>query len=244
MKKDYLYLVSLLAFMSTNVIADEHEWEITANVAYSSDYLFYGASQTNGGASVSGGFDLAIDNFFPGLYVGTWAASVEQGGTNDQASVELDFYGGVAGELSNGVAWDFGLWFYTYPSQDSDAGEEDFDYFEAYGNFGYSLDAPLKPSLNIGLYYSPEYFGSKNSSFYIPVGVDVSLPYDVGAYLSYGYFTVDTPNTSNYSHYGVGLTKTFWGVDADISWTGADSDCETFQDVDCGGVVFVVSKSF
>ncbi len=241
MNKYHLYLVSLLTFMSTSAIADEDEIEISANVALASNYLFYGASQTTDGPAVSGGFDLALDNFIPGLYVGTWASSVEQGG-NDPASLELDFYGGIAGELSNGIGWDLGLWFYTYPDQDSDAGSEDFDYFEVYGNFSYSFAAPLDPSLDVGVYYSPEYFGSTLDSIYIPLGVDVSLPYDFGAYFSYGYF--DQESVGKYSHYGVGLTKTILGLDADVSWTGDDGDCSAVQGVNCGGFVFIVSKSF
>ena len=179
------------------------ETELSANVAYTTDYLFYGATQTNGGPAV-------------------WA-----------------------GKLANGLSWDFGGWFYTYPDQDSDSGSaSDFDYVEAYANFGYTFDGALSPSIGVGVYYSPDYFGSNNDSIYIPVGLDITLPNDFGLYFSYGYFEVDQAGTDSYSHYGFGLTKTLLGVDLDLSWTGNDNDCEVVQGVNCGGVVFAAYKSF
>lgn len=225
------------------------ETEISANVAYNTNYLFYGASQTDSGPAVSGGFDLALPFGFGGgeFYLGTWASSVEQGaGTNSAASLELDYYGGIAGELSNGISWDLGGWFYTYPNQDADAGSaSDFDYVEAYANFGYTFsDAAFSPNIGVGVYYSPDYFGSNNSSIYIPVGLDITLPNDFGLYFSYGYFELDQAGTDSYSHYSFGLTKTLIGVDMDLSWNGQDDDCRAVQAVNCGGVVFGVSKAF
>lgn len=242
-------ITSALVFGSSLALAEEESLEISANVAYSSNYLFYGASQTNTGPAVSGGFDLALPVSIAGgqFYVGTWASSVEQGGTADQASLELDFYGGIAGDSigNTGISWDLGGWFYTYPDQDGDAGQNDFDYVEAYANFGYSFDAPLSPNLGVGFYYSPDYFGGTSESIYIPVGLDVTLPGDIGLYFSYGYFDIDNGAAiDNYSHYGFGLTKSAFGVDLDFSWNFDDGDCGAVQGVNCGGGVFSISKAF
>ena len=248
MKKLLTACMTSALIMSSSMVKAEDEFEIAANVAFATDYLFYGATQSNGGPAVSGGFDLALPFGFGGgeFYVGTWASSVEQGGTADQASLELDFYGGIAGDSigGTGISWDIGGWFYTYPDQDSDAGGNDFDYVEAYANFGYAFDTSLSPNLSVGVYYSPDYFGGTNRSIYIPVGLDISLPNDFGLYFSYGYFDLDVAGTDSYSHYGFGITKALFGVDLDLSWTGNDNDCEVVQGVNCGGVVFAASKSF
>ncbi len=239
----------------TSSLAKADFWsdtEISANVAYGTDYLFYGASQTNGGPAVSGGFDLALPFGFGGgeFYLGTWASSVEQGvgPSGDAASLELDYYGGIAGDslMGTGISWDVGGWFYTYPEQDADAGGNDFDYVEAYATFGYTFEnVAFSPSISTGVYYSPDYFGSNNDSIYVPSSLELSLPMDFGLYFNLGYFDVDVPTgPDNYIHYSVGVTKSFLGLDHDLSWAGQDDDCGAVQGVNCGGIVWSTSKSF
>ncbi|MEM6999045.1 MAG: TorF family putative porin [Pseudomonadota bacterium] len=230
------------------------ETEISANVAMATNYLFYGASQTaanndgtfdSGGPAVSGGFDIALPFEILGgqFYAGTWASSVQWGG-NNPATLELDYYGGIAGDSigSTGISWDLGTWWYTYPNQSSDAGANGFDYTEWYANLGYSFDAPLSPSISVGVYYSDDYFGTDLESLYIPFGIDISLPMDFGAYFGGGYF--DLEDTGEYVHYSIGLTKTFLGVDMDASWNGQDNDCGAVQGTNCGGLMFSASKAF
>lgn len=249
-------VASALIFGSSFAMSEEEpEMEISANVALANNYLFYGASQTadngagSGGEAISGGFDLALPFEILGgqWYVGTWASNVEWG-TSDTASIELDFYGGIAGDSigSTGVSWDVGAWAYTYPDNHDSGGTEDFDYIEYYVNLGYTFDSvPLSPSLSVGVYFSDEYFGTTDQSFHVPVGLEFSLPYDLTAYGSYGYFTIDnTAAIDDYSYYSFGIAKTVLGVDLDLSWTGATDDCRAVQGTNCGGTVFSIAKSF
>lgn len=255
MKKIITACITSALIMSSSIASAEDDFEISANVALASNYLFYGASQTagngtnDGGPAISGGFDLALDNLFPGFYVGTWASNVEWGAGTNSASIELDVYGGLAGDSigNSGVSWDLGVWSYSYPGQnDSADATEDFDYIEFYGNFGYTFESmPLAPSLSVGVYYSPDYFGSTNESYHIPVGVDIALPYDFGLSLGYGYFHVDNNSAQDdYSYYSVGLGKSIFGVDLSASWTGNTDDCGAVQATNCGGFVFGVAKAF
>jgi uncharacterized protein (TIGR02001 family) len=58
---------------------------VSANVAFASDYIWRGMTQTDGPA-ISGGFDYAADG---GFYAGIWGSNVN---FNDGAGSELDYY--------------------------------------------------------------------------------------------------------------------------------------------------------
>ncbi len=256
MKKLLTTCVTSALILGSSLATAEEDFEISANVALANNYLFYGASQTagngsfSGGPAISGGFDVALPvEIFGGQpYIGTWASNVEWGGTNS-ASIELDVYGGIAGDSigSSGVSWDLGIWRYNYPEQNSDATSvSDFDYTEYYANFGYGFETlPLAPSLSVGIYYSTAFFGTNNDSIHVPVGVEVALPNDFGLHFDYGYFDIDNNSSQDsYSYYGAGISKSIFGVDLDASWTGVTDDCGAVQASNCGGFVFSIAKAF
>ncbi|MBU4568407.1 MAG: TorF family putative porin, partial [Alphaproteobacteria bacterium] len=110
------------------------EGEFSGNVAISSDYVWRGVSQSNGDMAISGGFDYANGMF----YAGTWASNIDFEDASD-ANVEIDFYGGIASEFSNGVTWDLGVIYYVYP----DSEDSDLDFVELKGALGYAFDAGL-----------------------------------------------------------------------------------------------------
>ena len=80
--------------------------EVSGNVALSSDYFFRGIDQS-GGEALSGGFDVAFES---GFYVGTWASSIDFSG-----GLELDYYAGYGGSISDSVSYDVGYLYYGYP---------------------------------------------------------------------------------------------------------------------------------
>ena len=66
--KKLLLLVGILAMPSFAAVS--------ANVAFASDYVWRGMTQTAEEPAISGGFDIAGES---GLYFGTWASNVEFG---------------------------------------------------------------------------------------------------------------------------------------------------------------------
>ena len=80
---------------------------VSANVTFSSDYIWRGMTQTDGPA-MSGGFDFESEN---GFYAGIWGSNVN---FNDGAGSELDYYFGYGFEVGN-VGIDLGYVAFDYP---------------------------------------------------------------------------------------------------------------------------------
>lgn len=97
----------------------------SANIGLMSDYIWRGWTQNSNDPSLMGGLDYEASN---GLYVGTWAAQVDNTGDD----YELDLYAGFAKELSNGFGFDVGAISYIYPGAD-------LDFTEVYLNGSYKF---------------------------------------------------------------------------------------------------------
>jgi len=110
---------------------------LSGGVDYSSDYIWRGVSQTNGGAAVSGHLEVEKN----GLYGGVWASQVDFGGDD---SIEYDFYGGVALAVSNSIALDLGVIQYNYDGS-SDSYEELYILANV-GHFGVSYYVDMDDS--------------------------------------------------------------------------------------------------
>ncbi|NIT57697.1 MAG: hypothetical protein GWN00_16140, partial [Aliifodinibius sp.] len=142
------------------------------NVALSTDYRFRGISQTSEDPALSGGFDYSYTPI--GFYAGVWASNLDFNVPDpDPADLEIDFYGGFAGELSNGIGWDVGGLYYMYPGSDTGPGVADYDYFEAYFALSYSFEMF---DVGGGVNYSPDYFFESDDATYVYGDVSVGLP--------------------------------------------------------------------
>ena len=84
---------------------------VSANVTFSSDYIWRGMTQTDGPA-MSGGFDFESEN---GFYAGIWGSNVN---FNDGAGSELDYYFGYGFEVGN-VGIDLGYVVYDFPQNNT-----------------------------------------------------------------------------------------------------------------------------
>jgi len=93
------------------------EWTVAGNASLNSDYRFRGFTQTNYGAALQGGIDIAHSS---GFYVGNWNSNVAQNLYNG-GSLEMDFYGGYKGEVAPGVGYDLGAIYYYYPRSGVDS---------------------------------------------------------------------------------------------------------------------------
>lgn len=107
--------------------------EVTANVGATTDYIWRGMTQNDGGSSLSGGLDVDFGNgFYAGTWIGDTAAAADPTTETDFGTQEVDYYAGYAGEAGS-ISYDIGYIAYTYPSSQSDA---DADFSEAYITLG------------------------------------------------------------------------------------------------------------
>ena len=121
---------------------------LTSTVTLASDYLFDGVSQTQGDSNsdVNPALQLSLDYAWDnGLYIGTWASNVDFG-DDDDASTEVDFYGGYAAETESGLGWNIGFAHYTYAG----AVSEGYDYTE------FTVGVTLTSGTDLSLWYADD----------------------------------------------------------------------------------------
>ena len=227
-------------------------FEVSGNVTLTSDYRFRGISQSDTDPAIQGGFDVAFDN---GLYAGVWASNVDFG---TDADLEMDFYAGFGGSISEDVSYDVGYIYYDYPGTDGVDfalnGNEKEDYEEFYASVSFG-DA------TIGAAYSDDYWLSSGEFYYLYGDYSFSLPQGFGLDLHYGLNNFDVAsgdsnvkdaekaflsnNEDSYSDYSITVTKTMVGLDLALAWVDTDLDKKDLFGSNWAdsAVVFSVSKS-
>lgn len=218
--KPTLFAASLLASMVTLPAVAEVEM----NVGVSSNYLWRGVTQSDNGASVSGGIDYAADS---GFYAGTWIGSLE-GGT------EVDLYGGFAGE-AGAISYDLGYIYYHYPNAD------DGDFSEVTASAGIA-------GFSAGFAYTVDGEADDGNAFiegdlYYHAAYEMALEDDYALAFTVGHYAFDADGAAgdlDYTHYEVALSRAvkFGDLTFTVSSTDADEDTAVVASDD---VNFVVS---
>lgn len=154
--------------------------ELSSNVAIVSDYRFRGVSLSGGDPAIQGGIDLAHES---GFYAGTWASSIDDGGTDLLGDVELDIYAGWSGEVSDGLTLDAGLLYYIYPTEDLGF---DTDYFEPYASLAFTL-GPAEATVGAAYAFDQDALGGNDNLYvYTDLGVGVpNTPISLSGHLGY-----------------------------------------------------------
>ena len=213
-------------------------FEISGNVALTSDYRFRGISQSDTSAAIQGGFDA---EFSPGFYIGTWGSSVDFD-SNDgyDGSLELDYYAGwssAIGDTDFGI--DVGYIYYDYPGDNGDEG----DYGEVYV-------AGSWKDLSVSVNYSDDYYGGTGKFFYYAADYSLTLFDSLGVSFHVGYNDFDetgffSSNTDSYTDWSVALSYTWAGVDLSVAYVDTDLDDDDVFGTDWADstAVFTISKS-
>lgn len=218
--------------------------KISANVGMVTEYFFRGITQTNKKFAVQGGVDFAHNS---GFSIGMWGSNVDFG-DGDQASAELDLYGGWSGELgSSKVMLDLGAIYYHYPGASDSL---DYDFWEV--NAALSKDFGVA-SAKAKISYSPDYFAASGDATYVELGVDVPVGKYFTLNLHGGYQWIDENTTfgaDDYFDYLVGVSFSAIGLNFQVAYVGTDLDdtkssnpLTCFRN-SCSTVIASVSKSF
>lgn len=240
-------VVSSTILLSSLAVAEDSPHEFSANVALSTDYMYRGGSQTDEQPAISGGFDYGHES---GLYVGVWASNVDfEDIALPSSNIEIDYYGGIAGEFSNGISWDIGGLYYHYAgTKDSEeaAFGGDADFAEAYASLGYTFsDVQFEPSVGVYFAWSPDYFGESGDSYYTAIDLGLSLPYGFSLAGQIGFQEFDRAGVTDYSHYSIGVSKDVAIFTLDATYYDSIDDADTFWGEGFEeAFVFTVSSSF
>lgn len=214
-KKILLALSLTATFSSVSLAEEEAVSPISANVTIASEYVWRGLTQTDGEPAIQGGFDYAHES---GFAAGIWGSNVDFGG----AQSEFDLYASYSGEM-NDFGYEVGYIAYRYP------GSVGNDFNEAYIGGSYA-GANLTYYAGLGDFSD----GGAEVDDYVEVSYDLPIE-GVDVSVLYG----DYDNSHNY--YGVGIGKSFGGIDFALNYTDTDPDNGTSGE---SNTVLSISKSF
>jgi uncharacterized protein (TIGR02001 family) len=211
---------------------------VTANVAVTTDYRFRGVSQSFRRPALQGGVDYGHDS---GLYVGTWASTVDDDFLTDTRGVELDIYGGYKFPLGKDWLLDVGVLQYLYP------GESLWNTTELYVGASWNWFS-IKYSHSI----SEDTFGFTDSrgSGYLDLTATYPLREGVNLIAHVGHQKFKNYSDIDYTDYKLGATYDWSGFTWGAAVVGTDEDF-TFtkpggktKDLGKATVVLSVSKTF
>jgi uncharacterized protein (TIGR02001 family) len=150
---------------------------VTTTPAAVTDYLFRGISQTR--SRPAGQLTLDVEHS-SGLYVGTFVSNANFAGTNIRQEVDGLF--GYRFTLAE-VKFDIGATYFGYPGYDRPAGGTDAAWWEVNLRASYEIE-PLKFLGQVS--YSPNFNFESGEAWYVEIGVDAKLDFDITASLRLG----------------------------------------------------------
>jgi uncharacterized protein (TIGR02001 family) len=250
------YLLVLSGFFGAPALAADapaSPHTLTGNIAVTTDYVFRGVSQTQGGPALQGGFDYSHAS---GFYLGVWGSNVEwvSTGYKDNNSLELDLYGGYKGALGE-IGYDIGAITYYYPG-DQVSGANDPDTTEVYLGLSWKT-LSLKYNYTVSDHFvgwgtSSKPSGKTDGSYY----VDLSGTYDLGdgwGLLGHvGYQDVKDNDDASYTDWKIGVSKDVGFGVFTLAYSDTDADKKAYtwtdgshkEEVAESRVFLTFSKSF
>jgi uncharacterized protein (TIGR02001 family) len=152
---------------------------VSGNVTLVTDYRFRGVSLSGGDPAIQGGVTVSHDS---GVYAGTWASSIDDGGTDIFGDAEVDLYAGWSGGIAEGIGLDIGVLYYAYPGN---AHGVDAEFFEPYATVSGQL-GPVQAKL--GVNYAWDQKALAGDSLYVHTELSSGIPttpVTVSAHLGY-----------------------------------------------------------
>jgi uncharacterized protein (TIGR02001 family) len=226
----------ILAALGLAVAAGTANAGVTSTVTLVNDYDFRGITQTDEDPAIQASADFATDS---GWYVGAWASNVDFPGYD--GDLELDLYTGITGSTGEGgVTWDAGLIWYTYPTSDGSATESEIlDFPEIYASLAYGM-------FKGKIWYSNDFGGTDESSFYLDTTATVPLPNDFSILGHIGYSdgdAIDILFGDSYTDYSLGVGYTAGKFSLALKFVGTDGIDDSLG-LDDSRVVFSVATTF
>jgi uncharacterized protein (TIGR02001 family) len=204
---------------------------VSANVGFTTDYIWRGIAQTSHNPAVQGGIDYSHAS---GLYAGMWGSNVswiaDSGaiavGTGN-ATMELDTYFGFRNSFAEDFTYDVGFIRYNYlGSYSPAAGYVKADTDEIYGAIGYKW-VTAKYSYGLGQFLTVP--GAAGTSY---LEVNASIPlgdsgFTVGAHVGKqtykGAAAAAFANSATYTDYKLSVSKDIGGYVVTAAYTDTNA---------------------
>jgi len=222
--KKLSYLLILSGLVSAPVIAADSPHTVAGNIAFTTDYLFRGISQTQNGPALQGGFDYSHAS---GAYLGTWGSNVDwvSQGYKTNSSMEIDLYGGYKGSMGD-VGYDVGLITYFYPG-DQISGANDPDTTEVYLGASWKfLSAKYSHAVSKRFVGWGTSVGNRDTKGSYYLEVNATYPLDGGWSLlgHLGYQDVKDNDDASYTDWKIGVSKDIGYGTVTLAYTDTDVD--------------------
>ena len=208
------------------VAAPPSQWDVLFGVAFTTDYVLRGISQSNHKPAVQGYYEIdykALD--WLTLYTGVWGSSLYGGA----ADAEFDISGGARFAWGN-FGLDLGYVYYYYP-EGTDAGRT----FGSFGEFYAKGSYKVADWLTIGAVIDGggnfndgvAVVGSKTAYYYLgnaTVTLPVTLPYGITMAINgeLGHQVYDCTGCIDYTFWDIGLDFVYKAVTLDLRYTDTD----------------------
>lgn len=215
---------------------------VTGNLAFASDYMLRGYSQTSEQVAIQGGLTYSFDS---GFFGSVWGSSVAYGLTG---GTEFDLTAGYGGKVSD-LGYEAGLIAYNYPGYNTpNDGIPDYNFKEVYAKLMYA-------GFTAGINYSPNYFGHSGRYHWLFLEYNKDLgPVAIAAHIARNQFenhaaTIKAAfpvdgNGDSYLDYRFGVSKTLNGLTYDLSYVGSNTPSAVCGGTCIGRPVFTLTKSF
>ena len=203
----------------------------TANVGFTTDYVFRGISQTSTNPAVQGGIDYSHSS---GLYAGIWGSNVSwiaDSGAVALGSVtmELDTYFGIRNSFAKDFTYDFGFIRYNYLGNytaNVAGGFAKADTNEVYAAIGYKW---VTAKYSYGLDDFLTVPGARGTDYFeinanIPVAdTGITIGAHAGKQKYKGAAAAAFANTPTYTDYKLSISKDFSGYVIGVAYTDTNA---------------------
>ena len=218
MKNKTLAITSLLTALTLPAMPVSAVEGLSANVGFTSNYLWRGVTQTDYGAAISGGIDYAAAS---GFYLGTWVSNVD---FSDDASYELDLYLGFSGEINENISYDLGYIYYAYPDSAESDKDNEYDFGEIYAGVTYNN---ITLAANYGI-HNDDGAQWADKALYLSADAEFEVAEGLTLNLHLGDYSFDDDyDSGDYTDYGISLSKN--GFTLALTDTDLDNDDVKFS---------------
>ncbi|WP_185999703.1 TorF family putative porin [Novosphingobium aerophilum] len=227
------FALTLLSLpIAAHAQSDTPAFTVSGGATIISDYRFRGISLTGKDPAVQATINLSHES---GIYVGTWASSIDMG--ERYGATEVDLYTGWAGSLAPHTSVDVAVAYYSYPGGE---GSGKIEYFETTAKLTQDL-GPMQATLGSGYSWDQAALGGDHLYLYGEAAVPIPrTPLTLRAHGGRSKGAI-SPRPGGYYDWSLGADANLGPVTLGLSYIDTDLGRGARAD---GAALFWVSAAF